>query len=230
RGELEALARDERAVEARRQALTAKTGAETAAQTEALAWARRHDEAQQAEARARQRLEQAREAAARGERARALTDLQAQMATLAQTLQQARDAATRLATVQAEAQALAVPAAALQRLRRQAESLRDAEVQLQAAATVLTFDLAEGQSLRLGEEEITGQQRRTLVQPGVVHIPGKGTVAVQPGGADTATWAARREALQAELRAQCQALGVVDLAEAEERARQAAQREAEARA
>lgn len=48
-------------------------------------------------------------------------------------------------------------------LKQLSESLLDVGVRLDVAATSLEFELLEGQSLRLGEEDVKGHARRTVV-------------------------------------------------------------------
>lgn len=230
RSELEAFARDDAAVTARRQALAQKAAAESAAQVDVQSWERRHAEAVAADAGSRQVLERVRAAASRADVTRAAAELDATLGTLAGTVARARDERARGARLQAEAEALAIAPAELKRASQLAETLRDVGVKLDAAATTLEFDLADGPVVRLGEETLAGRARRTVVDRTEIHIEGIGRIAVQPGGADIPALTAQRDSLAAELTGLLHRLRVAHVAEAQERARQASQRLQEARA
>lgn len=230
RSELEAFARDDAAVTIRQQMLDKRAAAEATALTELQSWGRRHSEALAADAQARQMLERVRVAATRAETARAAGELETTLVAMMDALTRARDERTRLARLQAEAETLAVPPADLKKLRQLSESLRDVGVRLDAAATTLEFELLEGQLLRLGDEDLKGQSRRTVVSRTEIQIDGVGRIAVQPGGADIPTLTVQRDDISAELTTLLQRLAVSNLAEAEERARQATQRQQDAKA
>jgi hypothetical protein len=230
RSELEAFARDDAAVAARQQALAHKAAAERAAQAEAQAWERRHGEAVATDAQARRVLERVRAVNARAELVRAAAELEANRGALTDVLARARGERAHGARLQAEADALALAPADLKRLKQVTETLRDVGVRLEAVATMLEFDLVDGSLVRLGDEQVQGRARRTVVNRTLIEIAGVGRVAVQPGGADIPTLTAQRDSLSGELTALLQQLRVAHLAEAEERSRLAAQRQQEAQA
>lgn len=230
RSELEAFARDDAAVTTRQQALDKRAAAQATALIELQSWERRHSEALAADAQARQMLERVRSAATRAETARAAGELETTLAALTDALTRALEERTRLARLQAEAEALAIPPADLKKLKQLSESLRDVGVRLDAAATTLEFELLESQSLRLGDEDVRGRARRTVVSRTEIQIDGVGRIAVQPGGADIPALTAQRDDISAELTTLLQRLAVSNLAEAEERARQATQRQQDAKA
>lgn len=230
RSELEAFARDDAAVATRQQALAQKAAAESTAQAEAQAWERRHGEAVAADAQARQALERVRAVAARAELMRSAAELDTNLDGLADTAARARDERTRGARLQAEAEALAIAAADLKQLKPLAETLRDVGIKLDAAATTLEFDLVDDKPVRLGDENVQGRARRTVVSRTEIQIDGIGRIAVQPGGADIPALTSQRDSLAGELTGLLQKLRVSNVAEAEERARQAAQRQQEAQA
>jgi hypothetical protein len=227
---LEAFARDDAAVTTRQQALELRAAAEATALIEVQSWERRQSEALAADAQARQILERVRVAATRADTARAAAELETMLAAMTDALTRARDERTRLARLQAEAEALAIPPADLKKLKQLSESLRDVGVRLDAAATTLEFELLEGQSLRLDNEEVKGHARRTVVSRTEIQIDGVGRIAVQPGGADIPALTAQRDDISAELTTLLQGLAVSNLAEAEERVRQATQRQHEVKA
>jgi len=230
RSELEAFARDDAAVTTRQQALETRAAAEATALTEVQSWERRHSESLAADAQDRQMLERVRAAATRAETARATGELETTLAAMTDALTRALEERTRLVRLQAEAEAMAIPAADLKKLKQLSEALRDVGVRLDAAATTLEFELFEGQSLRLGDEDVKGHARRTVVSRTEIQIDGVGRIAVQPGGADIPALTAQRDDISAELTALLQKLAVANLAEAEERARQATQRQQDSKA
>lgn len=230
RSELEAFARDDAAVATRQQVLAQKAAADSAAQVEAQSWQRRQAEAAAADGQARRMLERVRNVAARAELLRAAAELDAGLGGLTDSLVRARDERSRGAHLRAEAGTLAIAPGELQRLQQLAQTLRDVGVKLDAAATTLEFDVDPGQRVRLGDESVAGQARRTVVSRTEIHIAGIGRIAVQPGGADIPALSTQRDSLAAELDRLLQKLRVSNLAEAQERARLAAQREQEAQA
>ena len=230
RSELDAFARDDAAVAARRQALQQAAAAEAGAHAEAEAWALRHREAQAADAEARQQLERVRALFTRTETTRTAADLDAQCTQLATNLARAQEERARWLQLQAEAQAGAIPKAELDRLKHLADTLRDVTVRLDAAATTLEITLHDGQQLQVGDDTVSGHSRRTVAQRTEIGIAGVGRIVVQPGGADIQALASQRDSLTAELSTLLQQLRAATPAEAEERARQAAQRQQDARA
>ncbi len=228
RSELEGYARDDAAAATRTQATQQAAAAETAAQAEADAWERRHREAAAADTQARQQLERVRTVAARADLQRAAGDLEAPLAELADALARARDERTRLTRLQAEADVLAIASADLKKLKQLSEAVHDVGLRLDAVATVLEFELAEGRALRVGDETVAGRARRTVLSPMAIEIDGVGRITVSPGGTDVNTLAAQRDGLSAERDALLRKLSVTSAAEAEERARQATQRRQEA--
>ncbi|WP_028600773.1 AAA family ATPase [Ottowia thiooxydans] len=224
RSELEAFARDEAAVATRQKALELRTAAEAAALGEMQSWERRHNEAMATDSQSRRLLERVRAVGIRAETSRAARELESTLAALTEVLSRAQEERTRLARLQAEAAVMAVDPGDLKKLLQLSVTLRDVSVRLDAAATTLEFELLEGQSLRVGDEPIQGNARRTVVGRTELHIEGVGRIAVQPGGDAIPALMAQRDSLAAELAALLQKMGVAHPAEAEERARQAAQR------
>lgn len=230
RAQLEGFDRDEAAVTQREQALQRAVDAEGVAAAEAQAWERRQLEAQRHDEQARARLERVRTHVARLELDRSVADHEASITSLGETIARAQAARDAWTAQQAQAEALHLPPAALQRLRDDSASLHEASLRLDAAATSLDIVLEPGCAVRLGEERIVGQARRTLVARSVLQIEGVGRLEITPGGVDLDAQAARRDQLASSVLAQCQQLGVASLAEAEERARQSNERRQEAKA
>lgn len=229
RSELEAFARDDAALTARQQALPQREAAESAAQVEVQSWERRNAEAATDHTQARQTLDRVRAVAARAELTRAVSELDANLGGLSDTIARARDERARGTRLLAEAETLTISPADLKRMRQLSETLRDVGMKLDAAATTLEFDLTDGKPVRLGEEVVEGRARRTVVSRTDMQIEGIGRITVHPGGSDIATLAAQRDSAAAELMSLLQRLRVANVPEAEERARQAAQRHQDAK-
>ncbi|MGE0387057.1 MAG: AAA family ATPase [Gammaproteobacteria bacterium] len=230
RSELSAFERDDRAVIARAQDVHRTEAAERSAQAEVQAREIRHAQASMTDAQARQRVERARAAAARADLARTAGEMESSLQTLAVSLAKSHEERVRLVRLQAEAESLAVAPADLKTLQECSDSLRDKRVQLDAIATSLEFDLADGQSVRAGAETIAGRARRIVVSRTEIEIDGVGRIGVSPGGTDLGALAAQRDALAAELNELLARIGAATVAEAEERARQAASRQKDAKA
>lgn len=225
---LEAFDREAAAVVARAEALRAAASAAEAAQADVDAWERRHREAGDAHARARQAWERVSAVAARAEKMQAAEELEAALHGAEVTLAAAREERTRLAVLQSEAAAFALPAADLADLKILSDSLREATTRLDAVATGIEFDLQDEREVRLGEESLTGRTRRTVVGRTEIEIAGVGRITVVPGGPDLDALAVRRDTLATQIAQRLARLGVASLADAEERARRSAQRQQQA--
>lgn len=224
RSELDAYARDESALASRTQAMDHAKAALDSTQTELQSQQQQHQDAVQAEARAHQQWERVRALAQRSELDANVLELESTLDTQASTLQQAHDAHERATRLRIEAESLQIAPADLAALTQHADSLRDIEVRLNAAATALDFDLLDGQSVHIGDERISGQAQRTLIRTTSIQIPNVGRIHITPGIADLDTLVLQRERLSAERDALLHRLGVADAAAAQERARQATQR------
>lgn len=230
RSQLEAFARDEAAVTSRLQSVETAAQLEIAAQSQFDAWECRHREAATVEAKAHERLERARAAAQRVELAKSARDLEADVNSLRDALSRAREERSRLIRLQSEAQTLAIARPDLKAIKQRSEALREVCVRLDAVATSIEFDLVDGATLCIDGDSIAGQGRRTVVSRTQIEIDGIGRVAIVPGGEHLEELAASRRALTSELDALLQRFGVSSVADAEQRAGQAEQRERDAKA
>lgn len=224
RSQLDAFTRDETAVSTRLQAVQTAGQTQIAAQSEFDAWERRHREALTAEVHARVQLERVRSASQRTELTRSACDLEVAVHALSDTLSRAREERSRLLRLQSEAQTLAISTADLKAIRQRAESFRDVCVRLDAVATSIEFDLADGASIRVDGDTISGRGRRTMVSRTQIEIEGIGRIAIVPGGEHLDQLAASRRALISEIDALLRRYGLSTVAEAEQRADQAEQR------
>lgn len=230
RAQLEAFARDQQALEARGQALEAAQAALERAGAELALSERRHRDAEAAHEAAQHAGERVRQLATRHELARTEKDLADSLSAIGEALARARRERERVIALRAQAAAAVIAAATLARLRELAQRAAEAALRVDAAATTLDIDLPADRTIQLDAERIAGQARRTLLRPGTIALPDGGRITVSPGGADLERLAASRDALHRELTGLFAEVGVESLAQAEERARLAAQRLADAQA
>lgn len=230
RAQLQAMDRDEDALELREAKLRSVEERLLQAQPQLQAWEPRYAAAVQAGAQARQRLLAARQAAVRVAQEKAVKDLTAQVAALQQSQSKAQVEQDRLTQLQAEALALAIPAGELMQLRDSSERLRSAQARLDAVSTALEFELEPGAKVRIADEEVTGSTRMTVVARTGIDLGGIGRITVLPGGEDLESLVGDRDRQRDELGSMLQRLGVASLAAAEERERLHGQRVAEATA
>lgn len=228
RANLDAFAREEEAAATRTRGAETAASAVTSAQTQVDDWERRYRHAVEDEAQARRTLERVRAVAARSDQARSAEDLEASLSKLGVALEQARSEKIRLDKLEAEAAGLAIAPTDLKSLRQLAENARDASIRVDTVATSLTFDLVAGKTVRADGEVVTGQSRRTVVRRTDIEIDGVGRIIVTPGGTDLDALTARRDELSSEVAMFLERLAVANVAEAEERARLAAQKSQEA--
>jgi hypothetical protein len=227
---LQVLAAQEEAVQRRDQQRQAAQAAWQAAQAELAAWEPRQQRATEADAQARDTLGRVqRQAALAAQRSR-LAALQSQQLATEQQLQQAGEAQGRWRQLQAEADALALPAAGLKLLRSAEQALRDARTRLDSVATTLQFSLLPGQAVLVDGDVVQGSAQRTVAARTQVDIEGVGRIGIVPGGAELETRAAECRHREQALADALQRLGVASVPAAEERARLQAQRAAEAEA
>lgn len=229
RDQLQTMERDEEALGLRETNLKAAQERLRRAQTQLQAWEPRQTAAVQADVKARERLHAARQAAARVTQAKAVEDLTAHVAALERSRSQAQIEQDKLTQLQADAQALAMPASELKRLRECSEALRTAQARLDAVSTALEFELVPGAKVRMAETEVTGFNRLTVVARTGIDIEGVGRITVLPGGEDLESLASDRDRQRDTQLSILQMLGVASLAAADERERLQVQRTAEAK-
>lgn len=230
RGQLQAMEREEQALDLRQANLAAAQELLRQAGVKLHAWESRYDAAQKAQIQSRARLEAARQTAARLAQDKAVADLETLVGTLQNNHTHAQAAQDKLTHLQAEAQALAIDEDALQRLRSRAERLRTAQVRLDAISTTLEFELQPNAKVRVGQSDLAGSTRLALETRTDIEIDGVGRIIVVPGGDDLERLIADRNREQDELNGLLHSIGVVSLAAAEERSRLALQRATEAKA
>ncbi len=221
-GEQEAVTLQRRDAELA-QAQAAREAAESAA-----AQARERLQAAQSEARqAAARLSRWQSLANRADLQRQQRELQAAQASRQQALAQAAAASETLATLRAQAGALALSAEALKTLRSLDALRRELHTRRDAAATRLALDLLPGVRLTLqtdgqADQVLAGTERQVLVRPTTLDIPGIGRLTISPGGQDLDELARQLADADARWQIALERAGVADLAAAEQRQAQQA--------
>ncbi|MCG6117264.1 MAG: AAA family ATPase [Aquimonas sp.] len=228
RDQLSAFARDDEAVKARTQSLEQTEAALQRAQTELGVQQQRHQHAIADEAAAREHLARIRAGAQHAELRAKADAIEATLRTQTDALQRARQAREGMLALRTDADALHIAPADLKTLAGLTASLRDLDVRLEAIATALDIELQPGQTLRIGDDTLSGSARRTVLGPTLIDIAGVGRITVTPGAADLNSLKAQREHPASDLQILLARLGVAHVAAAEERARQATQRRHEA--
>jgi chromosome segregation ATPase len=111
----------------------------------------------------------------------------------------------------------AIDADAVKHVRQLQGKLDKLQLRKEVAATRIEWKLARNKSLSVGDEDLTGEGERLLLEAAEIAIPGTGTLRLTPGGKDVAKLA-RDEAQLASDRATLLAdLGINDVAEGEAR-------------
>lgn len=170
-----------------------------------------------AEARVAQARRQARRAALAAEQER----LAAEHERLEIDLARAREVQARLQSLRERLRGVQVDEAALKQLRSLDRTLAELDAVRQSAATRLAYEILPRQQIRAGDEILSGQGERLLLEPVELDIPGVGRLRIRPGGEDVADLARRRQQVRDRFDALLAGLGVRDLGQAEERAGQA---------
>lgn len=177
---------------------------------------------------ARQRAQSARDALrkARQEATRAAMTEQHTQATeaagkLSQSLEQAQVAEASLAQLRTEAAAKQITKRDVAKLVEYDLAAREAEIKLQAVATRVRFELAEGVQIEVhGEgqaQQVTGQSELLLHRETLLNLPGLGNLRITPGGEDLAELDRQQRDAAESLLGALQSLGVADLPDAQQR-------------
>lgn len=196
RQQLDTLAAEARSADERAVAVSEAQQADDDAQSLAAPWRQREREAQQRHDAARLTLAAARARDTRDALVRELEELRAKAAAADKALARADAEQTRLLALQSEAAASEIRPPDLAALREQSRRLRELDIRRAAVATRLRYALESGRELHIGNETLTGDGERQLLDATTLVLPGHGRLRIEPGGSDTAALA--REA--AELR------------------------------
>jgi len=208
-----------------RQRRTTLQDAQTAwqqARHEAAHWQQQFDAANAAWLDAQRVLERCR---ARDQRASLLEQratLHQQQRDAQQRLAQADAAHQALQALQAQLASLAVDDQDLVSLRKLSRQRSELHARQQAHATRLRFALEAGATLTLDGQALHGCGERQLTDAATLHLPGTGTLHIQPGGEDLATLRQTRLRLDADWNALLQKHHAASLEAVETRHLQAA--------
>ncbi|MEO8056861.1 MAG: AAA family ATPase [Burkholderiales bacterium] len=217
RGQLETFDAQETAAKTRASDVDAARQALSAAGHLVEQWAAQTTSAAAACDAAREGLRQVRLAQTRAGLVRELDDLRHKTTAVDARLQQAEAEQAALLELQAQAAAAETDPSALKQLRKQGVQLRELQIQRAAVATRLRFNLAEGRSIQLGDEVLSGTGERLLLAPVTLQLASLGEVEISPGGADLAELGRQESALSDQHVALLQQLGLASLDAAEAR-------------
>ncbi|MDY0056199.1 MAG: AAA family ATPase [Methyloversatilis sp.] len=186
----------------------------------AAPWQQRERDAQTQHDAARHTLALTRARDNRRALVRELDELRRKSETLAATLAQAEAEQARQLTLQAEVAACEIRAGDLNALREQARQLRELDIRRTAIATRLRFALDAGRELRIGDDVLSGDGERLLLDATTLKLPGYGRLRIEPGGGDLAALAREAAELRDRHAGALARLGLASLDAAETRQQQ----------
>lgn len=186
----------------------------------ATPWQQRERDAQTQHDAARRTLALTRARDNRRALVRDLDELRHKGEALAATLAQAEAEQARQLALQAEVAALEIRAGDLNALRDQARQLRELDIRRTAIATRLRFALEAGRELRIGDDVLSGDGERLLLDATTLTLPGYGRLRIEPGGGDLAALAREAAELQDRHASALARLGLASLDAAEARQQQ----------
>lgn len=163
-------------------------------------------------------LAQVRQREADQEQAARLTRARQTWQALVDKVEQAQaqaDTARRLAE---QARQTAFARDDLQHLRRLASERLQCQVRARAAATRIDYTLVPGQTLRLGDDLLSGQGEAFVLAPKTLALAGVGELHIVPGGEDLSHVAQELERATQAYERLCATLGVSGVDQAESRA------------
>lgn len=227
RGQLDAFADQERALEMRHDALEAARQAQAAAAALVEQWSAQQAAAAARHQAAREALRLARQAENRQRLTQQLQETRRKADASAAALAQAEDLQTALLALQSQAASSEINPAELQTLREQHRQIRELEIRQTAAATRLRYSLDDGRTIRVGADTVAGSGERLLLEATAVELQGLGRLEIAPGGADLAELRRQETTLADRQAALLQRLGLASLEDAEARQQTHTQRLAE---
>ncbi|MGO1502091.1 MAG: AAA family ATPase [Marinobacter sp.] len=143
--------------------------------------------------------------------------LKAELAKLKQNQEKAQGIQVSLDSARKQKQQNQIDANALRQLQQTQRELDDANIRTQTVATRVTWRLNPDKSLALGGQSINGQGEALLLEPGVLEIPGVGSLGIQPGGDELASLRRQLERLEQSLVQQLATLAVESVEAAEQK-------------
>ncbi|WP_019915782.1 AAA family ATPase [Methyloversatilis discipulorum] len=224
RQQLDRWAAEASDAQARAEAVSAAQRALDDATALAAPWQQRERDAQTQHDAARRTLALTRARDNRRALVRELDELRRKSEALAATLAQAEAEQARQLALQAEVAASEIRAGDLNALRDQARQLRELDIRRTAIATRLRFALDAGRELRIGDDVLSGDGERLLLDATTLTLPGYGRLRIEPGGGDLAALAREAAEVQDRHASALARLGVDSLDAAEARQQQHAHR------
>lgn len=229
RDQLDTFAGQEHAVATRRTAVDKAEQARAAGNALVEQWQTRAREATDCHAATRETLRLVRQEANRRDLTRQRDDFARKLETIATALAQAEAEQSALIELQKQLVASEFALDDLKTLREQQSQLRELRIRRDTVATRLSFDLADGRHIEIGQQAITGRGERLLTETTRIDLPGLGQLDISPGGADLAELGRQELRLSDSHAALLQRLGLASLEVAESRHQSNLQRQAEAK-
>ncbi|MBL8467846.1 AAA family ATPase [Methyloversatilis discipulorum] len=220
RQQLDRWAEEASDAQARAEAVSAAQRALDDATALAAPWQQRERDAQTQHDAARRTLALTRARDNRLALVRELDELRRKSEALAATLAQAEAEQARQLALQAEVAACEIRADDLNALRGQARQLRELDIRRTAIATRLRFALDAGRELRIGNDVLSGDGERLLLDATTLTLPGFGRLRIEPGGGDLAALAREAAELRDRHAGALARLGLASLDAAETRQQQ----------
>ena len=217
RGQVEAFAKQEVAARTRATDLETAQGALVTANGMVEQWAMEASAAGKAYETARENLRLSRQEQTRSGLVRQLEDLVQKASATACSLEKAETEQVTFLARQGQAAASEIDIEVLKKLRQQNTRLRELQIQRAAVATRLRYKLAEGQSIQIGDDKLSGAGERLLLEPVVVQLGFQGELEISPGGTDLAELGRQDRMLKDEHTVLLQQQGLASIAAAEAR-------------
>lgn len=230
RQQLDRWAAEASDAQSRAEAVTNAQRALDDARALAAPWQQRESDAQTQLDAARRTLALARARDNRRALARELDELRRKGEAVAATLAQAEAQQARQLALQAEVAACEISAGDLNILREQSRQLRELDIRRAAIATRLRFALDAGRELRIGDDVLSGDGERLLLDATTLTLPGYGRLRIEPGGGDLVALAREAAELQDRHASALARLGLASLDAAEARQQQHAHKLSELKA
>lgn len=143
--------------------------------------------------------------------------LEAELSKLKQSQEKAREIQASLESFRKIKSDNIIDVNVLRKLKQNQRELDDANIRIQTIATRVTWNLNPGKDLTLNGESIEGHGEKLLLEPGLLEIPGFGSLGIQPGGDDLASLRRQLERLQQMVSQQLATLAVESVEAAEQK-------------
>ncbi|MDO6442225.1 AAA family ATPase [Marinobacter sp. 2_MG-2023] len=141
--------------------------------------------------------------------------LEAELAKLRQNQEQAKSIQASLDGARKQKKQNLIDANVLRQLKQNQRELDDTNIRIQTVATRVTWQLDSGKELTLDGQSIAGQGEKLLLEPGVLEIPGLGSLGIQPGGEDLESLRRQQDRLKQSVSQQLSAMSVDSVETAE---------------